>query len=83
VLWVPDFKSADLYRYPLAVAGRPPVDPAAASFVAIGCDGLFVDDCGGPAERRALEALGTGAAYEETDRFTPIAGRTVTVWERR
>jgi hypothetical protein len=83
VLWVPDFKSADLYRYPLAVAGRPPVDPAVASFVAIGCDGLFVDDCGGPAERRALEALGTDATYEETDRFTPIAGRTVTVWERR
>jgi hypothetical protein len=83
VMWVPDFKSADLYRYPLMVARRAPVDPAGAAVVVIGCDGLFVDDCGGPAERRALTGLGNGARYEEIDRFVPIDGRTVTVWERR
>ena len=83
VLWVPDFKAPDVYRYGLTVAGRAPVDPAAAAVVVIGCDGLFVDDCGGPAERRALDAIGGSDGYAEVDRFAPIEGRTVTVWERR
>ena len=81
--WLPDIKSSDALGYPLTVAGRPPADPATAQVVVIACDDLFVDDCAGAAERRALDAVGGVDAFDEVDRFLPSAGRTVTVYVRR
>jgi hypothetical protein len=71
-----------------AVGGGAVADGAGGGRVAVLCDDLFRDvtglACGGPAEDRALqEALGaaaTSTAIEVVDRFSPAAGRSLTVY---
>ena len=80
---LPPFKRADAYGYPLTVSGRPPSDPSAAATVVVLCEDLWVADCGGPAEARALEDLGGAAAFDLVERLRPALGRTMTILVRR
>jgi hypothetical protein len=82
-LALPSFKGADAYAYPLTVSGRAPVDPSEAATVVVLCEDLWVDDCGGPAEERALEKIGGSAAFDLVERLRPAPGRTMTILTRR
>lgn len=80
---LPPFKGADAYGYPLTVSGRPPTDPEMAATVVVLCEDLWIADCGGPAEARALDALGGDGAFDVVERLRPAPGRTMTILVRR
>jgi hypothetical protein len=80
---LPPFKGADAYGYPLTVSGRPPTDPEVAATVVVLCEDLWIADCGGPAEARALDALGGDGAFDVVERLRPAPGRTMTILVRR
>lgn len=80
---LPAFKGADAYGYPLTVSGRPPADPATAATVVVLCEDLWIPDCGGPAEARALEAVGGLGAFDLAASLQPAPGRTMTILTRR
>ncbi len=80
---LPSFKGPDAYAYPLTVSGRAPDDPADAATVVVLCEDLWVADCGGPAEERALAPLGGAQRFRLVERLRPAPGRTMTILTRR
>lgn len=79
---LPRFKGADAYVFPLTVAGRPPIRATGAVFVAVVCEALWVPDCAGAAESRALVEEAGAGPFRLVDRFSPAPGRTISVYER-
>lgn len=82
---LPPFKGPAAYEYAVKVAGASTGPATDADVVVVICEALWVPDCGGEAEARALGALGTGgasASLRVVERSIPVRGRTVTVLER-
>ncbi|MCU0484318.1 MAG: hypothetical protein MUC54_08655, partial [Chloroflexi bacterium] len=84
LLGIPSFKPTTGYGYPLLRAGVTPVEVEEAAVIAVACDDTFTAvvgaPCGGPAEDRAMADVEGGWAL--IDRFSPAAGRTLSVFER-
>jgi 4-amino-4-deoxy-L-arabinose transferase-like glycosyltransferase len=91
IVSLPAFKMPDAYLYPLtrtapAVDGGT-ADPGGIQALVVVCDGLFVDDCGGPAEDAVAAGRGsrgtggsTGSPLQLADRFSAAPGRTISVY---
>jgi hypothetical protein len=86
---LPEFKSADAYRFPVerdrpgtTTPAGPTSAPISTTSTVIVCDALFVRDCGGPAETAYLASRGqTGdAALRLVDRWVAAPGRTISVY---
>ncbi len=83
---LPEFKSADAYRFPIERDHPGAVDVSAdpsSTTVVIVCDALFVAGCGGVAEDSFLASPGRlagQAAPHLVDRWQPAPGRTISVY---
>jgi 4-amino-4-deoxy-L-arabinose transferase-like glycosyltransferase len=84
LLSLPAFKSPEAYAFPLVRAGREIVNSAVATSVVIVCDSLFVAECAGAAEDRAIADVESGAtgALRLVDQFEAAPGRTISVYRR-
>jgi 4-amino-4-deoxy-L-arabinose transferase-like glycosyltransferase len=93
MIGLPAFKSTEAYGFPLAWKGRSVVErlpadagglgvdpsPRPEAALVIVCDGLFVTDCGGPAEDGSLRRSWP-VPVQLVDRWQAAPGRTISVY---